>query len=357
MVGTLPAGALPARLRGILIVACATLDLASAAFAGPPALDRLTAGYQAQAVAEDARLGAINGQIQVQDYIRWQAGLPDRWSLYAGGPQRFAPAARPRGALLKWWLWDGVFEPWPEWAGDIYGFRYDNPIEQPSGHLITPTGPNSYIYGPVYDRGLKYPPPGTIYGPLPNEPGLGVERKIEPPVAEPPPAEAVPPGADELELAIAAFRSARYDQAIARLDDLLADFPDHGPALLLRSQAQFASQLFDEAAASLREALRVLPAGQQDLIAANYDDYYERPEAYTGQLRALEAFVRRNPDDADASLLLGYHYGCLGYPREAADRLARAAAAAPNDAQINGLRRRFEEAANQAPPANGPREF
>jgi tetratricopeptide (TPR) repeat protein len=336
---------------------CCSTWLPVLAFAGSPAdaaLDRLTAGYQAQMIQDDARAGAIAGQIQVQDYIRWQAGLPDRWWLFQGGPDRFAPGARPRGALLKWWLDDGVFEPWPQWAGDIHGFRYDNPIEQPSGHLITPTGPNSYTYQPTYDRGVPKPEPAIK---LPDVAPVQTHGGGQPPQNRDvprPPAEELPPGTDELELAIAAFRSVRYEPAVVQLDDLLADFPDHGPAWLLRSQARFGSALFDEAASSLRRGMELLPADQWGLIVGNYDDYYDLPGTFTRQLRTLEDFVRAHPDDPEANLLLGYQYGYLGYPQQAAAALDRAANAAPGDRLIERLREQFVDL---DAPADGPREF
>ena len=42
-----------------------------------------------------------------------------------------------RGGPWPSWLDDGVFLSWLLWPGDIYGFRYDNPVEQPAGHRIT----------------------------------------------------------------------------------------------------------------------------------------------------------------------------------------------------------------------------
>jgi len=124
----------------------------------PGAVDRFSAAFAAQEKHDREAVETTNAQIDLQEYIRWQSGLPDRRLYFADqpGPQAFdggmGPLALRRGGPLWWWQDDGVFEPWPVAPGDIYGFRYDHPIEQPAGSRMVWTSPNSYVYGPVYDR-------------------------------------------------------------------------------------------------------------------------------------------------------------------------------------------------------------
>ncbi|MEK6235390.1 MAG: hypothetical protein N2C14_11845, partial [Planctomycetales bacterium] len=39
-----------------------------------------------------------------------------------------------------------VFEPWPFVPGDIYGWPYDQRVQNPVGHSITPTASGGYVY-------------------------------------------------------------------------------------------------------------------------------------------------------------------------------------------------------------------
>jgi tetratricopeptide (TPR) repeat protein len=58
---------------------------------------------------------------------------------------------------------------------------------------------------------------------------------------------------------------------------------------------------------------------------------YPDVDAYTKQLRALEDYVRQNPDSADARFDLAYHYLTQGHREEAAKQLADVVRLSPND--------------------------
>lgn len=298
---------------------------------------------------------AVAGQIELQEHIRWRAGLPDRRVYY-----RDPPALR-RGAPLIWWDDDGLFEPWPVRPGDILGYRYDNPIEQPAGYDLTWTGPNAYVYGPAYDSSPVVPPPE--FGPAParlRERPLRDEVRLLDDVGE----------ADRgLDLAEEFFRAGRYVETLEELDAFPAHVAAHGRAELLRSQALFALGEYVDAVAALRRAARRLPPEHWGFFVENYGNFYERPQQYTKQIRRLEEAVDIDAAAADLRLLLGYHYGYLHYSAEAVAELDEALRLSPRDALAAQLRKQF---ARQIPPAaalppeglpaaeaadDGPREF
>ena len=319
----------------------------------------------AQPPARHYDAAAAGEQIELQEHLRWRAGLPDRRLYYS------EPPALRRGAPLVWWDDDGVFEPWPVLPGRILGYRHDDPIEQPFGHEITWTGPNSYVYGPVYDR---TPLVESMTDFLPALPAERPERFIEElPRVERPGVERLPRLDDvgivdrRLDLAEEFFRAGDYVQSLEELDALPAAIAGHGRAELLRAQATFALGEYADAAASLRRAARRLPPQQWGFFVENHANYYEQPRQFTRQIRRLEDAIDIDPDAGDLRLLLGYQYGYLGYPAEAVAELDAALRGAPGDAFAAELRETFVRKlppAEQAPPEeaehdaeDGPREF
>jgi hypothetical protein len=103
---------------------------------------------------EGRRRLAIADQIGTQEHLRWLSGLPSRlWGV--GRPYSlesiYSGLAYSPGAPAPW---KTVFEPWPLVPGDIYGRQFDRATPQPWGHRVTPTGPNGYVYEPVYEPPL-----------------------------------------------------------------------------------------------------------------------------------------------------------------------------------------------------------
>ena len=70
----------------------------------------------------------------------------------------------------------------------------------------------------------------------------------------------------------------------------------------------------------------------------NYRNVYANIQDDTDQLRKLEAARTAQPDDETLRFLLGYHFGFLGYPRQAVTELDQALALQPNDASAKHLR-------------------
>jgi tetratricopeptide (TPR) repeat protein len=161
-------------------------------------------------------------------------------------------------------------------------------------------------------------------------------------------------------LAVDAFRAGRYDESLRQLDQLETVRPRHAPAGLLRTQAHLALGDYRAAAASLRQALDLLPADRWGLIVENFSDYYPDPARLADHLQRLGEHAGRNPSDVDARLLLGYEYSFLGHRELASAELTRAATADPSDALIGKLRSRFGDFPPPdpaSPPSAGRRAF
>ncbi len=79
---------------------------------------------------------------------------------------------------------------------------------------------------------------------------------------------------------------------------------------------------------------------------------YDSLETYTWQLRSLESYVDRNPNDASAEFLLGYHYLVQDHTDAAAERFAKASELRPDDP----LSAKFAKALmpQQTPPPPAP---
>jgi hypothetical protein len=186
--------------------------------AAPPRYDGIIAGWESYLRYETARRQDIGVQLGLNDTMAWYAGAPtftpyppDLESVYAFYPPRAtrepvpAPIRAYRGYPNGGYVglapvsayarpgYPGVFERWPLVPGDIWGFPYLKRVKQPLGNITIPTGPNSYIYRPVYagDLTAKQPPPARppmAEAPLPEAP-------CPAPCPEPAPAPAQPPAA------------------------------------------------------------------------------------------------------------------------------------------------------------------
>jgi hypothetical protein len=79
------------------------------------------------------------------------------------------------------------FEPWLSVPGDIWGYARPRPIEQPIGHESAQTGPNRWIYRPLYPRPAEPVAPGQVNPTNPNAIGPELPGPSDPePLAKPP---------------------------------------------------------------------------------------------------------------------------------------------------------------------------
>jgi tetratricopeptide (TPR) repeat protein len=265
---------------------------------------------------------------------------------YGIGGVGIAGGVNPLFAGLPGWL--NAFEPTPFIPGYIYGYPYVGAVEQPVGHRILSAGAKGYIYEPVYAndaaRSSEVVPVAPVVPPSANAP-INTESQTT--------GRLTAGGRRMLGDAVEAFQRQSYGRAIKSLDSLKLETDPHFPAELLLAQTLFALGKYDDADAALHRALEGLPESEWGLIVENYLDYYLLPKPFEWQLRALEKYLSEHPDAAPAACLLGFEYGYLGYPVEAAEYLQRANAIAPGDRIANRLHQHFSGLAAQQRAASG----
>ena len=89
----------------------------------------------------------------------------------------------------------------------------------------------------------------------------------------------------------------------------------------------FAVGKYDLAAGPLYAVLSVGPGWDWTTMAGLYPSI----EAYTAQVRALEAFIKANPSSTAGRFVLGYHYLTQGHIEPAGAQFKQVAALAPQD--------------------------
>ncbi len=150
-----------------------------------------------------------------------------------------------------------------------------------------------------------------------------------------------------------AFQTGQYQEAIRLCQHAMVDNPRDPDVILLMAQSLFAIGEYDQAAEAVKMAVQLLPQDQWGTIAKNYANYYPNIEDYTAQLRSLETASRTATQPNPAlNVLLGYHYGYLGHPRQAVAQLDTALDARPEDAAAQELRDLF--ASKAGIPARTP---
>lgn len=186
---------------------------------------------------------------------------------------------------------------------------------QAIGHQIIWTGPNGYVYRPVYADddptgaaqadGFKVVPraESIAQGPLSPPPAIAARP-------------AAPPGLPaSLDKALLLFRAGNYEESLAALERL----PDaqRAEADLLAAQTLFALTDYSSAVEALRRATESLPESDWGRYIADYRSYFPSALRYVVHLRSLERSVDQFPEQTDAKLLLAYHYGSLGFVDQA----------------------------------------
>ena len=118
----------------------------------------------------------------------------------------------------------------------------------------------------------------------------------------------------ESEQARDAFYQGDYNRALTSLDAALAKTPDDVVLHEFRALALFAMQRYKEAAGTLYAVLSVGPGWDWTTMSG----LYENIDTYTKQLRELESYVQKNPNDPDGHFVLAYHYLTAGHADPAA---------------------------------------
>jgi len=104
----------------------------------------------------------------------------------------------------------------------------------------------------------------------------------------------------------------------------------------------------------LQAALQGVPQDKWNTVVGNYRELYGNAQDYTDQLRALETASEKTESPA-MQFLLGYHYGFLGFPKEAVRELDKGLKLAPEDVLAKQMRDMFAAKISTPPAAVIPK--
>jgi tetratricopeptide (TPR) repeat protein len=146
-----------------------------------------------------------------------------------------------------------------------------------------------------------------------------------------------------------AFRQGNYALAVQLAEQALGQMPNDPNIHQFLALGLFAQGQYDQAAAPLYAVLTIGPGWNwTTLISA-----YAEADTYTQQLRALEAYVRANPQSAPAHFVVGYHYLTQGHNDAAAKQFEDAARLQPSDKLSAQLAAQLQPPASQPPSSDG----
>src|SRR5262249_41982627 len=100
------------------------------------------------------------------------------------------------------------------------------------------------------------------------------------------------------------FKKGDFGQALQQADAALAKNRNDTSLHEFRALCLFALGRYDEAATALYAVLSVGPGWDWSTLV----NLYPNVNIYTSQLRALEAYVKENPQSAPARFVQAYHY-------------------------------------------------
>ena len=212
-----------------------------------------------------------------------------------------------------------------------------------AGSLFYDTGYSSY-------ENPYYVPTSTVV----ESPAINYSQPIVTTTVLPEPtAPTIVAAVSESDQARDAFYQGDYVKALASVDAALSKTPSDAVLHELRALCLFAMQKYKDSAATLYAVLSVAPGWDWTTMSGLYPSV----DTYTQQLRALEDYVRQNPDSADARFDLAYHYLTAGHRDEAAKQLKDIVRLLPNDQvsrQLLGMIAPSESGAPKAATATSP---
>ncbi len=146
------------------------------------------------------------------------------------------------------------------------------------------------------------------------------------------------------------FHDGDYAGALQQTDQALAKLPTDTTLHEFRGLCLFALGRYDEAAATLYAVLSVGPGWDWTTLISLYPNV----ETYTTQLRALEDYVKAQPQAASARFVLAYHYLTEGFTDAAVRMLKQVATLKPGDALTAKLVKQLDQPAETQAPAAAP---
>ena len=143
-----------------------------------------------------------------------------------------------------------------------------------------------------------------------------------------------------------AFKAGDYDTALTLTKQALTQMPNDTTMHEFLALVLFAQGKYDQAAAPLYSVLSVGPGWDWTTLSGMYADV----EIYTKQLRALESYLGKNRNSANARFVLFYHYMTEGHEQDAVAQLKQVVKLQPNDKLSAQLLAQFQPAGSPAPP-------
>ncbi len=147
-----------------------------------------------------------------------------------------------------------------------------------------------------------------------------------------------------------AFKAGDYAKALQVDQQALAQTPNDRTLHEFLALVFFAQGKYDQAAEPLYAVLSVAPGWDWTTLSGMYPDV----ETYTGQLRALEAGVKANPQSAHVRFVLAYQYLCQGHVENAVAQLKEVVKLQPADTLSAQLIAYYQPAGSAQPPAAEP---
>ncbi len=124
-----------------------------------------------------------------------------------------------------------------------------------------------------------------------------------------------------------AFKAKDYKNALKLTEQAVQKVPNDPVIHELGALCLFALGEYQKSAVVLNALLAVAPGMDWTTLIS----LYSSSDEYTGQLRALEAHCKQNPNDSAAAFVLGYHYLVCGHADSAKKALERVLEVQPKD--------------------------
>ena len=184
-----------------------------------------------------------------------------------------------------------------------------------------------------------------------NQQGYNYSQPID--TAAAPPDQAVAGQANAtFDQARDAFKSGDYPKALQLDQQAISQSPNDRTLHEFLALVYFAQGKYDQAAEPLYAVLSVAPGWDWTTLSGMYPDV----ATYTGQLRALEAGIRANPESAHARFVLAYQYLAQGHVENAVAQLKAVVKLQPADTLSAQLITYYQPAAppRLLPPSRPP---
>lgn len=244
---------------------------------------------------------------------------------------------------------------WADNAGDWWHHMWDDHTAY-MAFRTTMWGLNAAAYGfgywgysnPYYYE--SYPVGGGTY--VDYSQPMVIEAPVTTEAVAAAPAEAPAPGVSDFDAARQAFYQGDYAGALAATNKALAALPNDPIIHEFRALVMFATGKYKDSAAGLYSVLTAGPGWDWTTLSSLYPNV----EAYTKQLRALEAYVKQNTQAGDARFVLAYHYMTTGAKEAAAKQYQELYRQTPQDHLIKQLllMTAGPEALGASAPSAGP---